>query len=48
MKTIKSELQNIITGNGKTGDKCLIKKAQVYLRVNEIPGVKNPKFQYRN
>ena len=46
MKIFKSELQNIITGNGQIGDKCLIKKSQVYLGGNEIPSVKNPKIQY--
>ena len=45
MKIVKSELQNIITGNGQTGDKCLIKKSQVYLSGNEIPSFQNPKIQ---
>lgn len=46
MKIVKCELQNIIKGNGETGDKCLIKKSQVYLGGNEIPSVKNAKMQY--
>lgn len=46
MKIFKSELQNIITGNGQIGDKCLIKKSQVYLGGNEIPSVKNSKIQH--
>lgn len=35
MKNIKNELQNIITGNGQTGDKNLIKTVQNILRRNE-------------
>lgn len=46
MKIIKNELQNIITGNGQKGGKCLIKKTQVYLGGNEIPSFQNPKIQY--
>lgn len=45
MKIIKSELQNIITGNGQTSGKCLIKKAQVYLGGNEIPSFQDPEIK---
>lgn len=46
MKIIKNELQDIITGNGKEGESCLIKKAQIHIRGNEIPGFQSSKFQH--
>jgi hypothetical protein len=42
MKNVKNELQNIIEGNGQSGSESLIKKAQLYLGGNEIPGFQNP------
>ena len=46
MNAIKDELQNIITGNGRSGENCLIKKTQIYLGGNEIPGFKNSQFKH--
>jgi phage antirepressor YoqD-like protein len=46
MKIIKNELQDIITGNGKEGESCLIKKAQIHIGGNEIPGFQSSKFQH--
>ena len=45
MKNIKNELQDIITGDGKTSENCLIKRLQVYLGGNEIPGHQNQQVQ---
>lgn len=45
MKNIKNELQHIITGDGQIGEKCLIKRTQIYLRGNEIPSFQNSKIE---
>ena len=45
MKNIKNELQDIITGDGKTSENCLIKRLQVYLGGNEIPDHQNQQVQ---
>lgn len=45
--SIKSELQNLITGNGQTGGFSIIKAAQIYLSGNEIPS-KKPENQQQS
>lgn len=46
MKISKDELRNIIQGDGQIGNESIIKKTQVYLGGNEIPGFQNSKVQH--
>lgn len=48
MKKRKEELHNIIRRDGPIGGENHIKKSQVFLGGNEIPGVQNQEIKHLN
>ncbi|TYR37844.1 hypothetical protein FXV77_00720 [Sphingobacterium phlebotomi] len=43
MKDVKSELQNIICGNGQVGDQSQLRKIQNFLRIHACTGQESEK-----